>query len=101
MKQTKKKDSDVFFQDLKNAFGIVGFVFRSLFNPRHKATFVVLSKRKKKHDGLIHNLLYTNVGFTLQTTDGEMIAVGGGVGVEGKVSGAVRVTVGNRWECCS
>jgi hypothetical protein len=38
----------------------------------------------KKHDGLIHNLLYTNVGFTVQTTDGEMIAARGGVGWRGK-----------------
>jgi len=42
MKQAKKKDGDIFFQDLKYSFGIVRFIFRSLFNRRDKVTFVAL-----------------------------------------------------------
>jgi hypothetical protein len=57
--------------------------------------FVVLPVLYELHvkttDRLIHNSLYTSVGFTVETTEGEMIlARGCGWGVEGKVCGAVR-----------
>ena len=73
--------------------GLIRGIKQRLSNCRECTTYTY-----KTTDGLIHNLLYTSVGFTVQTADGEMIPARGGVGVEGKVSGAVRATVGNRWE---
>ena len=89
MKQTKTKDSD-FFSGSKEHIWVCWGSYLNLFLIRgiKQRLFYCRDCTKytcKTTDGSMHNLLYTSVGFIVQTTDSDMIPTRGWGGGGGEV----------------